>query len=445
MSKLINLNNSLVSNVLFVDGVNLQRLTFVDSHNQIKPGDHVSFSIYGKRGTREFRGIATTMQRLQSSTITRKFTCTNYAQLATNEKLKYKSDYDSYDSNFSAQNLNSAYKIRFKGSGITGEVKYETMLHKVNLAMNDPAIRLTGNGIVLMHEGLPGVSNVEWLIGASFKTFFNSVLKKAYPTLEYRFDRNYIYIFDRLKSKVHKLPNSAIGVPALTLRLLNSYSNVIVESKNVDEIAETTIAVTTSTEQIPVPPFSDTDYHYSGIEFDTANGNSAGLNEDHDAYSVTITSAGNVKISGGQDTRVRVQSTKNADCKQRFGWDRDAVIIDEDLGKVENAGANNIDRTDIMQNIADREIEHLEKPLISGKLPMQYTATDIFPGQQVNLYEDPDFAPYNLYVSTVTFEQSGNCYLTIASRGASFIESSKIDLDLEEKRKEFKLQHKIIK
>ncbi len=446
MTNTININTANVSDLIFLDAVNAQRLIFTDSNNEVKLGDHVYYSINGNGGQRVFEGIAISLQRSDTYGTSRRFICRNYAQLASDLKLKYTSDSDSYDSAFSASSLGSSYKIRLKGSGITGEMSFEKMLHKINLAMNDPAIRLTGKGIVIMHEGLPAKSNIEWLIGGSFKTFFSNVIKRAYPTSEIRFDRNYIYIFDRLKSPVHKLANKDIGYPALSLSLLNSYSKVVVESKDVDEANSTAFPVTGATEQIPVPPFANNDYHYSDLEqLTTTDLNDSGLNTDHDAYTVAVTANGNIQISGGQDTRLEVQSTKKAICKQRYGWDRDAVIIDDDLGKVQNAGANNIDYTDIMQDIADRQIDNLERPVIAGKLAMQYCATEIFPGQQVNLYEDNDFAPYNLYVSSVTFAQNGSCYLMISPPGSTNIESSKIDFDLEENRKNFNAQRKVQK
>ena len=435
-----------MSVVVFLDGVGLQRLIFTETNNKVKLGDHVYYSINGRGGQRVFQGIAYSLQRSETYGTSRKFICRNYGQLASNLKLKYTSDSDSYDAAFSANALGSSYKIRLKGSGITGEISFEKMLHKVNLAMNDSAIRLTGKGIVIMHEGLPAKSNIEWLVGGSFKTFFSNVIKRAYPTMEFRFDKNYIHLFDRLKSKVHQLRNKDIGYPALSMSLLNSYSKVVVESKDVDEANSTAFAVTTATTQIPVPPFANNDFHYSDLEqLTTTDLNDSGLNTDHDAFAVAVTTGGNIQISGGQDTRKEVQSTKKANCKERYGWDRDAVIIDDDLGVVQNAGANDIDNTDVMQDIADRQIASLELPVIAGKLPLQYSATEIFPGQRVNLYEDSDFSPYNLYVSAVTFSQNGSCTLQIAPFGATNIEASKIDLDLEENRKNFKAQTKVIK
>lgn len=456
----VQLDTLAATDITLLDGDGEQRLSATVPVGAVMPGDVVHYAVQNGALSRRFSGR---VANWSSSSLSRvNIVCIGMGQLAATRMVKGIPDHDA-TAGFSGEvSQGETYKLRIKGVGLTGSVKLDHVLSRIEAGIADECLRLLGRQPVISSPGLDLNLNVVWLIGATFEKFFADEILRAFPTVRYRFADENIVLFDYLTQPVHLIENRKIsGNPRLVGNLLGCAANYILESKYVSAVEKTGIAIGAATTQIPVPPYAMNDHHASGItinlkiEYDDEDNpigtlgeiDSLGLNTNHDAYGIHVIDhqgSPTADIKGGQDRRMRIEKRGEAECLDRFGWDADMAVINDDLGIVSGSGANDVDHTAAMQEIADRQHADVSTPQIAGQVTLNYSATEIMPGHRVRLYQFPMFDFAVMYVSQVEFKD-GLTTLTLSTPGADYISATMAQREMNEVRRVFEAQRKVEK
>ena len=219
----------------------------------------------------------------------------------------------------------------------------------------------------------------------------------------------------------------------------------------VDAVYDDSVSMTAYPSAVILPTFANNNFHPGSLsDLDPDKAENVGLNQLHDQYVLRWIDAtgtpdpSNAIVKGGQDKRMQIVEGPAGNAYDKHGWDMDAVLIVEDLGKVSNtgwdtgapaAGVKDVDYTDTMRIIAKKVHGDMSELKYAGPVTLRYIATQIRPGHKVRFEDHKCLSDAELYVSQVQFNQNGTTQLTIGEPGADYITEQMSEIQMAKERR----------
>lgn len=444
-----------VTGFLYRESIGGSDIVFTTTDPSVKPG---SFCVW-RNASRAFVGriVTATCQAVKGAGVT--FVAKSLANLAARRPVSRVPDFDDPNVTWTGSlTIGETFKSRIKGDGILGLLDLNDVVDLFSVAMQLPAARLCGHAIPIHMPPNNGQVNVVQMAAMTFENLFSSVIAPLFPKYRWRVaNGNIIDVFDSDDQPVHKLSLSDVGGSSrVMIDLERCCSEVVFEGQKVAPISGSR-ALTTQLTEVPVPTFAKNDYHEASITFSSDepavddDGNptqvgptaqSLGLNMEHDAYALEVTSIGTapnpiVSICGGQDIRLQIKSAIESIVKRLYDWDATMVFIDDELGIVSGSpnAVNDRDDTDKLQQAVDGYIEELGTPELIGSIQLLDENKSIKVGHKVELVDHHLFAGIFGTVTQIAIDRNNKMTLTLASSGTNYIQRIKSEIDIDEYRK----------